>query len=32
LGESFTVTHAVGFALMGGSLLLATWPERTRRG
>ena len=28
LGESFTVTHAVGFALMGGSLLLATWPAR----
>ena len=28
LGESFSVTHAVGFALMGGSLLLATWPKR----
>lgn len=28
LGERFTMTHAVGFALMGGSLLLATWPGR----
>lgn len=28
LGERFTATHAVGFALMGGSLLLATWPRR----
>lgn len=27
LGERFTVTHAVGFALMAGSLLLATWPK-----
>lgn len=31
LGEHFTVTHAVGFALMGGSLLLATWPGRDLR-
>ena len=30
LGESCTVTHVVGFALMGGSLLLATWPKRDR--
>ena len=30
LGERFTVTHAAGFALMGGSLLLATWPARVR--
>ena len=30
LGEQFTVTHAVGLALMGGSLLLATWPKRYR--
>ena len=28
LGESFSVVHAMGFALMGGSLLLATWPRR----
>ncbi len=28
LGERFTVLHAVGFALMLGSLLLATWPAR----
>ncbi|MBK1658328.1 DMT family transporter [Paracraurococcus ruber] len=28
LGEQFTTTHALGFALMGGSLLLATWPKR----
>ncbi|TCZ66900.1 DMT family transporter [Roseicella aquatilis] len=28
LGEQFTMVHAVGFALMGGSLLLATWPGR----
>ena len=29
LGERFTVTHAVGFALMGGSLLLAAfWRPR----
>lgn len=32
LGERFTVTHAVGFALTGGSLLLATWPGRNLRG
>ncbi len=30
LGEAFSVLHAVGFALMLGSLLLATWPERGR--
>ncbi|MFC7474583.1 DMT family transporter [Dankookia sp. GCM10030260] len=30
LGERFTVTHAAGFALMGASLLLATWPGRDR--
>ncbi len=30
LGERFTVTHAAGFALMAGSLLLATWPARAR--
>jgi drug/metabolite transporter (DMT)-like permease len=28
LGESFSATHAVGFALMGASLALATWPRR----
>lgn len=28
LGEAFTLSHAMGFALMGGSLLLATWPIR----
>lgn len=28
LGEAFTMTHAMGFALMAGSLLLATWPRR----
>ncbi len=28
LGERFSVLHAVGFALMLGSLLLATWPRR----
>jgi drug/metabolite transporter (DMT)-like permease len=28
LGEQFTVTHAIGFLLMGSSLLLATWPGR----
>lgn len=28
LGEAFTVVHGMGFALMGGSLLLATWPRR----
>ncbi|MBV1799363.1 DMT family transporter [Siccirubricoccus sp. G192] len=28
LGESFSVVHGMGFALMGGSLLLATWPRR----
>ncbi len=28
LGESFTMVHALGFALTGGSLLLATWPAR----
>lgn len=28
LGESFGAVHAVGFALMGASLALATWPRR----
>ena len=28
LGESFGLVHAAGFALMLGSLLLATWPRR----
>jgi len=28
LGESFGLVHAAGFALMMGSLLLATWPRR----
>jgi drug/metabolite transporter (DMT)-like permease len=28
LGEAFSAVHAVGFVLMGGSLLLATWPGR----
>ena len=28
LGEEFTPVHGVGFVLMGGSLLLATWPQR----
>ncbi len=28
LGEQFGAVHALGFALMGGSLLLATWPRR----
>ncbi|WP_192898673.1 DMT family transporter [Crenalkalicoccus roseus] len=28
LGEAFGAVHAVGFALMGASLLLATWPAR----
>jgi len=28
LGERFSATHATGFVLMGGSLLLATWPRR----
>lgn len=28
LGESLSAVHAVGFALMGASLLLATWPAR----
>jgi drug/metabolite transporter (DMT)-like permease len=34
LGEAFTGVHAAGFALMLGSVLLATWPRRgeTRRG
>lgn len=30
LGEAFTTTHAMGFALMMGSVLLATWPRRKR--
>ncbi|MBY0336555.1 MAG: DMT family transporter [Acetobacteraceae bacterium] len=28
LGESFSAIHALGFALTGTSLLLATWPRR----
>lgn len=28
LGEPFTAVHAAGFALLMGSLLLATWPAR----
>jgi len=32
LGESFSAIHAAGFVLMVGSLLLATWPGRTRPG
>lgn len=30
LGEAFTPVHGLGFALMGGSLLLATWPGGKR--
>lgn len=30
LGERFGLVHAAGFALMMGSLLLATWPGRVR--
>lgn len=30
LGEHFGLVHAAGFALMMGSLLLATWPGRVR--
>jgi drug/metabolite transporter (DMT)-like permease len=30
LGETFTSVHAVGFAVMLASILLATWPGRTR--
>ncbi|MDN3565760.1 DMT family transporter [Paeniroseomonas aquatica] len=30
LGEAFSAVHGVGFVLMGGSLLLATWPRRER--
>ena len=30
LGERFSALHAVGFALMLGSLLLATWPARRK--
>jgi len=29
LGEQFGAVHAVGFVLMGTSLLLATWPRRS---
>ena len=32
LGEAATATHAAGFCLLMGSLLLATWPERRRGG
>lgn len=32
LGEAFTVTHAAGFALMMGSVAVATWPRRGGRG
>ncbi len=28
LGEAFTVVHAAGFALMMGSVAVATWPRR----
>lgn len=28
LGETFTATHAAGFVLLTGSMLLATWPAR----
>jgi drug/metabolite transporter (DMT)-like permease len=28
LGEAFTAAHALGFALMMGSVLVATWPGR----
>ncbi len=31
LGEGFGAVHAVGFVLMGASLLLATWPGRRWR-
>jgi drug/metabolite transporter (DMT)-like permease len=31
LGEAFTGVHAAGFALMLGSVLLATWPGRGAR-
>jgi len=31
LGETFSAVHALGFALMGASLLLATWPARPAR-
>ncbi|MBI0534588.1 DMT family transporter [Roseomonas sp. KE2513] len=31
LGEEPTPTHALGFALLLASMLLATWPERSRR-
>jgi len=30
LGEVPTATHALGFALLLGSMMLATWPSRTR--
>lgn len=32
LGESFSLIHAAGFALMMGSVLLATWPSRLAPG
>jgi drug/metabolite transporter (DMT)-like permease len=28
LGEAFTTAHAAGFALMLGSVAVATWPRR----
>jgi drug/metabolite transporter (DMT)-like permease len=31
LGEAFTIVHGAGFALMLGSVLLATWPNRGAR-
>lgn len=31
LGEAFTATHAAGFALMMGSVAVATWPRGARR-
>lgn len=30
LGEAFSATHAAGFLLLTGSMLLATWPARKR--
>jgi drug/metabolite transporter (DMT)-like permease len=32
LGEAFTAVHGAGFVLMLGSILLATWPVRSRDG
>ncbi|MFC3000667.1 DMT family transporter [Falsiroseomonas tokyonensis] len=30
LGEEFSAVHAAGFVLLTGSMLLATWPSRSR--